>query len=580
MKPNIFDGTTGPHSAKVVIVGEAWGDQEAAQHLPFVGASGQELDRMLAEAGFNRAEILCCNVINAQPPSGKMENFFGHSKSGLKEKWGLYPTTPILEGLAQLESIIAAHPRTLIIAAGNYALWALTGLTKVSTSDKDTGNARIPTGISSWRGSMVYTRPEFGNTPCLPIIHPVMVFKEYSWRSVIIHDLSARVPKALKNEWAEPPSTRISQPLFEKVTSFLHNELAQLDRGLVLYRVVDIETKRRNIVCTGIATSRSAAITIPHCGVNALSELISWWPFEQEVKIARLLRRYLLHPNIRLIGQNFLYDMQYISRWFRAPTIKCHYDTMLAQHAMFPGTPKSLDYLASLYCEHYIYWKDESQEWDEKVGGVEALLNYCCMDCMKTYEVWEQQQIALDATGMRPQFDFLMESHLLAYEMMQEGFNIDQDARSKMLFEDVIPQVTSRQKWLANIIPQSYMKGYIKENKKSKKWWESTHQQRILFYEVLGLREQRNRKTKRPTFDDEALNKLKELYPSLTRIFETIAEMRSLGVFKNTFLEAPLDPDGRLRCAFSWAETSRYTSSANAFWRGTNMQNIPKGDED
>jgi hypothetical protein len=30
---------------------------------------------------------------------------------------------------------------------------------------------------------------------------------------------------------------------------------------------------------------------------------------------------------------------------------------MLAQHVLFPGTPKSLDYLASLYCREYSQWK-------------------------------------------------------------------------------------------------------------------------------------------------------------------------------------------------------------------------------
>lgn len=583
MNSDPFKFTTGPRDARIVIVGEGWGDQEASFGKPFVGSSGQELDRMLNEAGFDREQILCANVLNDRPPDGKMEKLFAKKKSGTPEKWGLYPLSPIVEGLKQLEVILNAHPRTIIIAAGNFAFWALTGKNSTASADADLGGGLVPTGIASWRGSMLHCRAEFACVPCLPIIHPVMVFKEYSWRSILIHDFSARIPKAFTpHDWMVPPRTKLAQPSVDEIISFLTDELKKLDGGEILYRVCDIETKRRNIVCTGIAISKVWAICIPHCGVDAGGKLTSWFPFEDEVRIIRLLRRWLLHPNIRLIGQNFLYDMQYLSRWLRAARIKCFYDTMLAQHVMFPGTPKSLDYLASLYNEHYVFWKNESQEWDERDGGIQTLFNYNCMDCLNNYETWEQQSVALDQVGMRPHFEFLMNSNELCFDMMVDGFLIDQEARRQMLYDNIIPEVTSRQKWLAKIIPQTYMKGLIKENKKSKKWWESTHQQRILFYDVLGLRRQTKRKTSKITIDDEALNKLKVLYPALTRIFEVMAECRSLGVFKNTFLEAPLDPDGRMRCSFNpgGTETFRYSSSTNAFWRGTNLQNIPKGDED
>ena len=37
--------------SRIVIVGEAWGKDEAVAKRPFVGASGRELNRMLEEAG-------------------------------------------------------------------------------------------------------------------------------------------------------------------------------------------------------------------------------------------------------------------------------------------------------------------------------------------------------------------------------------------------------------------------------------------------------------------------------------------------------------------------------------------------
>lgn len=578
---DIFQFTTGPQDADIVIVGEGWGSEEEATKKPFVGASGQELNRMLSEAGLDRAQILCTNVIHEKPPNGSMDRHFGKVKSGNPLYWGLYPSSTVREGLKNLGEVICAHPRKVVVAAGNYALWALTGLNSIGEADKDDGGGLVPTGITDWRGSMVNLRPEFGGGPCLPIVHPVMVFKQYSWRSVLVHDLSQRIPYALTSRWAFPERTKLATPTFEQVRDFFADEFRQLDNGTILWRVCDIETKRRNIICTGIATSKSWSLAIPHCRLNLERHLEAWWPFEQEVLIYKWLRRWLLHPNVRLIGQNFLYDMQYLSRWFRTPTIKCTYDTMLAQHVMFPGTPKSLDYLASLYCEWYKFWKHESQEWAE-TGSIEQLLYYNCEDVLYTYEIFEEQQPALESVGMRPHFDFLLHSQEFCFEAMKEGFNIDTQTRADLVIQ-VTQAVKPRVDWLAKIIPQQYLADHVKINRKGvKKWWESTHQQRILFYEVLGLKEQRHRKTKRPTIDDEALNNLKAAYPALTRIFDTIAEVRSLGVFMNNFLTAPLDPDARMRCSFNpgGTETFRYSSSENAFYRGTNLQNIPKGDED
>lgn len=583
-----FKFTTGPQDAPIVIVGEAWGSEEEGQKKPFVGASGQELDRMLSEAGFNRNDILCTNVISERPPNGRMEKYFGKPKSSHPEYWGLYPAPNVVEGIKTLREVVNAHPRKLVVAAGNFANWALTGLNSVGDADKDDGGGSVPTGITDWRGSMVNARPEFNGVPCLPIIHPVMVFKQYSWRSVLVHDLSQRVPYALANKWAFPTDrVKLFTPSYREVVDFLTDELHRLDSGLILQRVVDIETKRRNIICVGIATSKKWSISIPYCRLSVDRHLEAWWPFGQEVHISKLLRRWLLHPNIRLIGQNFLYDMQYLSRWLRAPLIKCHYDTMLGQHTMFPGTPKSLDYLASLYAEYYAFWKHESNEWAE-TGTIEQELSYNCTDCLYTYEIADEQIPALESFGMKKHFDFLMHSNEFCFEAMKEGFAIDTKVRGDLLIQ-ITHEITPRQKWLAKIIPQKYMHDHVqmftktgKPKKGVKNWWESTHQQRILFYQILGLKEQRDRKTKRPTINDEALNNLKVLYPWLTRLFETMAELRSLGVFMNTFLKAPLDPDGRLRCSLNpgGTETFRYSSSENAFYRGTNMQNIPKGDED
>jgi len=62
------DGTPG---ARVMLVGEAPGSEEDRQGKPFVGRSGQLLDRMLAAIGLDRSSVYIANVIPWRPPGNR-----------------------------------------------------------------------------------------------------------------------------------------------------------------------------------------------------------------------------------------------------------------------------------------------------------------------------------------------------------------------------------------------------------------------------------------------------------------------------------------------------------------------------
>ncbi len=66
----VFGG--GPPDADVMIVGEAPGAREDELGTPFVGRSGQLLDRLLAEElGLERAEVYVANVVKCRPPDNR-----------------------------------------------------------------------------------------------------------------------------------------------------------------------------------------------------------------------------------------------------------------------------------------------------------------------------------------------------------------------------------------------------------------------------------------------------------------------------------------------------------------------------
>lgn len=62
---------TGPLSPDLLILGEAPGADEDKQGVPFIGAAGQLLTRILAAGGFSRDEVAIVNVLKCRPPGNR-----------------------------------------------------------------------------------------------------------------------------------------------------------------------------------------------------------------------------------------------------------------------------------------------------------------------------------------------------------------------------------------------------------------------------------------------------------------------------------------------------------------------------
>jgi len=62
---------TGDANADLMFIGEGPGAEEDRQGLPFVGAAGQLLDRIIAAIGFARPQVYICNVVKCRPPGNR-----------------------------------------------------------------------------------------------------------------------------------------------------------------------------------------------------------------------------------------------------------------------------------------------------------------------------------------------------------------------------------------------------------------------------------------------------------------------------------------------------------------------------
>lgn len=364
----------GPIPARIMLCGEAWGESEERAQEPFVGVSGQELNRMLQEAGILRSECYTTNVVNARPPNNDLTQWIAMTKKAitpshlpLRDRFVL----PIVEeGYARLLREIDLVQPNIIVAFGNTALWALTG----------------QWGVTKWRGSQLrmdpyeYVTYRIGTVDAsaalersmeettlrpkvIPTIHPAAVLREWGFRSIVVADLRRVKRHMTSREYAKQEWRFDLRPSFPLVLQRLDWLYDQLSCGELEWIDFDLETKHGHIDCAGLGWSRDEALCIPFMSWGSPE---GYWREDEEAEIVYRLWRVLRHPLVKVRGQNLLYDAQYTHRhWHFIPRVA--QDTMVSHHTAFCGMRKSLDFQASLYCENYTQWKPDKAAWKE--GG-------------------------------------------------------------------------------------------------------------------------------------------------------------------------------------------------------------------
>lgn len=336
----------GPIPARIMVVGEFLGTEELSQGRPFVGSYGQELSRMLTDAGIMRSECFLTYACRVRPPSANMENLIARTKKDITPAHlpchSSHVLPPVLEGIAALRREISEVQPNIIIALGNGALFALTG----------------KWGVAKWRGSLL--RDESGAV-IVPTLPPSSVISQWALRAVVVQDLRRAAAYRNTREISEPQYQFIIRPSFTTATDTLHTLLNRAPQG-ELWLDLDLETSIGHISCCGLSWSSTEAICIPFL----TRAKVAYWEEEEEVHIVHLLHLLLTHPNTRCRLQNALYDAQYIYRhWLFIPRIG--QDTMISWHTLFPKMKKSLDFQASMLCKTYTQWKPEKAVWKE--GG-------------------------------------------------------------------------------------------------------------------------------------------------------------------------------------------------------------------
>ncbi|MCC6334256.1 MAG: uracil-DNA glycosylase [Myxococcales bacterium] len=143
----------GNPKAELVFVGEGPGAEEDSQGIPFVGAAGQLLTKMIEAMKFKRDDVYICNVVKCRPPGNRNP-----------EPDELEACEPFLK--AQLASI---QPKA-IVALGKFAAQTL---------------LRDSTAITRLRGQW----RSYEGIPLMPTYHPAYLLRQPGEKKLAWMDL-------------------------------------------------------------------------------------------------------------------------------------------------------------------------------------------------------------------------------------------------------------------------------------------------------------------------------------------------------------------------------------------------------
>jgi len=556
----------GPIPARIMLVGEAPGENEERERKPFVGASGMELNRMLHEAGIMRSECYTTNVVRIRPHNNDISTLVAMKKKDrtsahvqLRDKWVL---PPVVEGFKDLLAEIAMVQPNLILAFGNLSMWVLTG----------------NWGILKWRGSMLRMNggyfDEAVQPKVIPTIHPAAILREWSFRPLVLNDLRRAKRHTQSREYKKPQWQFTVAPSYQDACLVLYSILNALNADATNWDCwldLDVETCLNYIESIGLSWTRTEAICIP---LFTGSPANHYWPAEQEAHLLQLIYQITTHKRVKIRWHNGLYDAQLIHRnWHFIP--RGAQDTMISQHSAFAALQKALYFVASMYCDWYVFWKDEAKV--ATGDPPEKRWVYNMQDCIYTRESGEVLTETIKTLGLEEVERAQQALFYPVLRAMLRGVRILPDARAKLAVE-IQEEISRREAFLYAVLGHSINISSPKQMQEL--FYNDLNQKPILKRTKIG-----GLTVMRPTCDDDALNQIAVREPLLKPITNAIADLRTLNKWLKDFVMMPEDPeDGRMRCSFNIAGDAggksapysyRLSSSENPFGSGGNLQTIP-----
>lgn len=416
----------------VAVVGEAPGEQETRLRRPFVGRSGEELDKALHKAKIPRQAALVTNVLLCQPPKNELRELLDRIKRSNKEllaehkkavKLAISNSQPLPpEPTYTASPVDCCRPRLEkelehfenFITLGKTATHAVTG---------------VKASIGSVRGALL-PREATALSPSrkvLPTVHPAFCLRNPRWFHVFHADI-AKAGAWFRGEidW-HPPIVRW-QPTPQQLREFIARH-----RGKALtsdLETDDIEPLTAKIRCVGIGNEHEVLV------VSILSKegdkTKRFYSRRDEDEIIAIFKAYYEDESQTKIGHNFGgYDKVVLQQQWGI-TVRNILDTVLLHRVVESELPHSLAYVVSMYTIAPAWKTDrEGNKLSTDAESDQDLALYCAFDvCLNARVVpglvkgaEEKQQVDVYLGDIRIQ--------QVCADMHTVGMYVDQEVRQK-----------------------------------------------------------------------------------------------------------------------------------------------------
>jgi uracil-DNA glycosylase family 4 len=376
----------GSLDSDILFLAEAPGADEVVHSRPLIGRSGDVFNTGIQQAGINRSRCYLTNVVKERPMNNKIEQFIN-----LKNK------VPVISPefhfwLDELDKEISNFQGNIIVAMGNIALHAVTGLT----------------GVMKRRGSMYWS--DKYQKKVMASLHPSFAARQYIWRHIFKLDMKRALDQSTFPELRLTKRDYIIQPTFAQCKAYLE---------AINHKVAfDIEVIRGEVSCISFSSSKHHAISIPFYENGR-----NYFSLDQEMELWTLINKVLSDPMIKKIGQNLSFDTNFLMGKYGILTRNLD-DTMLATKLFFTDFPMGLDFITSTRTD-LPYYKDEGKQYMKDPTNDRVFMEYNAKDSIVCYEAMEPLKQDLADLGNLDTYEMHIDLIEPCIYMGQRGLRVD-----------------------------------------------------------------------------------------------------------------------------------------------------------
>lgn len=405
-KPSGAVAGIGPDDPDWIVVGEGPGVQEVKHGQPFVGPTGQVLNRALKETGVDRRRLWITNTASCRTDvvqDAQRSEAARACRGRLNAELARFPGKPLLLLGGVVTKEIVASPLKITRLTGTYHEVDVDGT---------------------------------GPRPVMPSLHPAFFLhsgggKSGSAGTAAIGFVNFKFD--INKVKAIASGRRI------KLDFAIETEIENAARAnLMVQRILD-EAVRAGFIGIDLETYvdneerhhalQAFAARIRFLGLSTHDRAISVLWEHLSRKTIDAFARVLASPRVTKLYHNMVYEHSVLQNPFHRFRIAGpQEDTMLAHHAAFPGSPHNLQAVACQF-RGIPPWKAEFRDGDE-TPAEEAVYN--AKDIFATVKTREPLDIWIKKTNTMSVYDIDRKKAALAARMHLWGYHVDGEVNAEL----------------------------------------------------------------------------------------------------------------------------------------------------